>query len=76
MRVAVRVVFPSGPDRCKTWYLTTDHAMSSHGLPVLIDPKNNAYGRADLPVGTVLRIRSQHLFYAEGARLAGYTVED
>lgn len=74
MKVAVRVVFPDRSVR--TWYLTTNHAVSSHGLPVLIDEENQAYDPADLPPGTVLRMRSRDILYAEGARLAGYTVEN
>lgn len=75
MRVAVRVLFPDRQrqENLKTWYLTTNHAMSSYGLPVLVDKKNQAYGPADLPAGTILRMPA---VYAEGARKAGYTVED
>lgn len=30
-----------------TYRLTTDHAASSHGQPVLVDADNRAYGPAD-----------------------------
>lgn len=30
------------------WKLTCDHAMSSYGVPVLVDPNRQAYGPTDL----------------------------
>lgn len=30
------------------WRITTDHAASSYGQPVLVDPDGNAYGPADI----------------------------
>lgn len=66
----VEVIFPSG--KKETWRLSTEHAMSSYGMPVLVDERNRAYGPGDLPPGTVLRVRGEA---AERARAAGYAVE-
>ena len=74
MKIRVRVIFPNR--RVKEWHLTNEHPASSYGLPVLIDEKNEPYGPADLPLGTVIRVQSKHLLYAEGAKDAGYTVEN
>jgi len=72
MKIRVRVIFP---DRTVgDWYLSTESSASSYGKPVLVDDKNNPYGPADLPVGTVIRVQTKHLLYAEGARMAGYTI--
>ncbi len=30
------------------WRLTTDHAASNHGQPVLVDPDGKAYGPGDI----------------------------
>ena len=36
--------------------LTTNHAASSYGIPVLVDAQNNAYGPGDrLPAGEIAR---------------------
>lgn len=74
MKIRVKVTFPDR--RVKEWHLTTEHPASSYGLPVLVDKRNNPHGPADLPAGTVIRVQSRHLLYAEGARMAGYTIED
>lgn len=74
MNIRVRVIFPNRD--VKEWHLTRDHSAASYGMPVLVDDGNNAHGPADLPKGTVIRIPSKHLLYAEGARAAGYIVED
>ena len=70
MRVMVRVVFPDRTVR--DWWLSTD----SYRMPVLADQANNVHYPAELPPGTVIRVQSRHLLFAEGARLAGYTVEN
>jgi len=44
-------------------------------MPVLVDTKNNPFGPADLPLGTVIRVQSKDILAAEGAKLAGYKVE-
>ncbi len=72
MKVRVRVIFPD--KKVKEWHLTTEHSQSSYGLPVLVDEKNNPYGPADLPLGTVLRIPSKEILAIEGAKKAHYSV--
>lgn len=68
-KIRVRVIFPNRA--VKEWFLTTEN-----DRPVLIDEEGNTYGPAGVPEGTVIRVQSKHLLYAEGARLAGYKVED
>lgn len=38
----------TGSDIWEGWILTTDHATSSYGQPVLVDPDGNAYGPDDI----------------------------
>lgn len=38
----------SADDLHNGWTLTTDHAASSYGQPVLVSPEREAYGTADL----------------------------
>lgn len=83
MKVRVRVIFPSlvpgyrqGPRKVKEWYLSTESSASSYAKPVLVDEDNNPYGPADLPSGTIIRVQTKDILAAEGARLAGYTVEN
>lgn len=45
------------------WVLTTDHASSSHGQPVLVDPDGKAYGPGD--------IRPDRLFQTDLAAARG-----
>ena len=52
--------------------VTTDHAASSYGIPVLVDADGNAYGPADVQDGTV----QAHGPQAEMCRQAGFTVVD
>lgn len=72
MKVRVRVVFPDG--KVREWHLSTESSASSYGMPVLVDEKNNPFGPADLPPGTVIRVQSKDILAAEGAKLAGYDV--
>lgn len=40
------------------WRLTTEHAASSYGVPVLVDPEGVAYGPADmLPLSAMAAMR-------------------
>jgi hypothetical protein len=46
------------------WRLTTDHAASSYGQPVLIDPDGRAYGPGDI---------RKRVYQADVARMIGAT---
>ena len=52
--------------------VTTDHAASSYGIPVLVDADGIAYGPGDIQDGTV----QAHGPQAEMCRRAGFTVVD
>ncbi len=73
MKVAVQIVYP---DRQVRMGWLSSGPVSSYGPPVLIDLHDNALAPADLPPGTVVRVPTKHLLFAEGARVAGYTVEN
>ncbi len=55
------------------WHLTTEHAMSSYGLAVLVDAENRAYGTADLGPLQVTRAEPEALAALVDA---GYRVVD
>jgi len=61
------------------FYLTTDHAASSYGIPVLVGPDNTAYGPGDI-LGSDAPLSCQ--FQPAGhmvrrwTRLTGRTVEE
>lgn len=54
---------PDSAATFSTYALTTDHASSSYGMPVLVGPNGTAYGPEDtLPNG---EIAANALFFAE-----------
>jgi hypothetical protein len=74
MKAEVKVIYPDGQSR---WcYLTTEHPQCSNSLPVLVDSNNHAYGTADLPPGTVIMSEIKNRLINEGARRAGYQIQE
>ncbi len=56
--------------------LTTNHAASSYGLPVLVDENRNAYGPADtLPTGELARDFVARKIRAEGEKLLDVSLD-
>ena len=71
MRASVTVVSRRDGALCsETWALTTDHAMSSYGIPVLVRG-SDAYGPADL--GPAVLVTHDPII-AGRAEAAGFSV--
>lgn len=57
--------------------LTTEHAVSSYGVPVLVDEAGHVYGPSDLPPSTTLKIAVSPTYTTpliQAAQVAGYQV--
>lgn len=50
--------------------LTSDHAQSSYGIPVLVDRKNRAYGPADC---VILYVDADNIALTERLKTLGYS---
>ncbi len=53
-RPATDLFSDAEPSRCLRGTLTTDHATSNYGLPVVVGDDGTVYGPADLPAGDCL----------------------